>query len=134
MTKTDLRAYKALRKERDTLASQISELESVIYGPKAPNLDGMPRSNGGPRTHPADRLLTLREQYEAKVAELTDRMAEIEEAIQPLDPQERTLIRLHYFVGLNWEAVAVEMGYTWRHVQRLHGKALERLQETEATA
>lgn len=128
MTKAQLKEYKAIRQERDRLARMIEELEAVLYGPKAVNYDGMPKSHGGQNVNPADRHLMLVEQYDAKVAELSARMAEIEQAIEPLAPMERTLIRLHYFQGLTWEQVAVEMNYTWRHVHRLHGKALEKLQ------
>jgi RNA polymerase sigma factor (sigma-70 family) len=74
------------------------------------------------------RHLELRDKFENTVRELTRQMAEIEQAIQVLEPLERTIIRLHYFLGCTWEEVAVETGYTWRHVHRLHGKALEKLQ------
>ena len=132
MTKAQLRAYKDLRRERDKLARMIDEMERTIYGPKAVKYDAMPRGGSGPSDPVAElagRLLALREQYTETVAKLAAQMAEIEAAIDPLEPTERTIIRLHYFQGLTWEQVAVEMNYTWRHVHRLHGKALEKLQE-----
>lgn len=131
MTKAQLRAYKNLRLERDKLARMLEELEATIFGPKAVKYDTMPRGGSGPSDPVAElagRHLALREDYARTVAELTVQMAEIEQAIEPLEPTQRTLIRLHYFQGLTWEQVAVEMGYTWRHVHRLHGKALEKLQ------
>ena len=136
MTKAQLRAYKDLRRERDKLARMISELEATLFGPKAVKYDAMPRGGSGPSDPVAElagRHLALREEYTKTVEKLTAQMAEIEQAIEPLEPTQRTLIRLHYFQGLTWEQVAVEMGYTWRHVHRLHGKALEKLQSEEAT-
>lgn len=136
MTKAQLRAYKSLRLERDKLARMVDELEATLFGPKAPKYDGMPRGGSGPSDPVAElagRHLALREQYAETVAKLTAQMAEIEQAIEPLEPRERTIIRLHYFRGLTWEQVAVETGYTWRHVHRLHGKAIEKLQALEAT-
>lgn len=134
MTKAQLRAYKDLRRERDKLLRQIEELEAVVYGTKGRRLDGMPRGGNGENSHiidvKGDELNELRQNYNAKVEELTARMLEIEQAIEPLEPTERTLIRLHYFQDLTWEEVAVEMGYCWRHVHRLHGRALEKLQST----
>lgn len=134
MTKADLRAYKDLRRERDKLLRQIEELEAVVYGTKGQRLDGMPRGGNGENSHiidvKGDELNELRQNYNAKVEELTARMLEIEQAIEPLEPTERTLIRLHYFQDLTWEEVAVEMGYCWRHVHRLHGRSLEKLQST----
>ena len=132
MTKTQLRAYKTLRLERDKLARMLSELEATIYGPKAVKYDAMPRGGAGPSDPTAElaaRHIALQDDYARTVEKLTEQMTEIERAIEPLAPTERTLIRLHYFQGLTWEEVAVEMGYTWRHVHRLHGKALEHLQE-----
>jgi hypothetical protein len=43
MTKAQLRAYKNIRRERDHLARQIEELETIVYGTRGQNLDGMPR-------------------------------------------------------------------------------------------
>lgn len=132
MTKAQLRAYKELRRERDKLAQMIADLEATIYGPKAVKYDAVPRGGSGPSDPVAElagRHLALCEQYTEAVTRLSAQMAEIEAAIEPLEPTERTIIRLHYFQGLTWEQVAVEMNYTWRHVHRLHGKALEKLQE-----
>lgn len=131
MTKAQLREYKDLRRERDTLARMLTELEAVIYSPRAQQLHGMPRNSSGapcPTENLALKHLELETKYQETVEKLTVQMAEIEQAIEPLEPTQRTLIRLHYFQGLTWEQVAVEMGYTWRHVHRLHGKALEKLQ------
>ena len=137
MTKAQLRAYKDLRRERDSLARLIGELEETIYSPKGQQLHGMPRNGSGapsPTENLAIKHMELVSRYQETVELLAAQMAEIEDAIQVLEPRERTIIRLHYFQGLPWEQVAVEMGYTWRHVHRLHGKALERLQSEEAEA
>ncbi len=137
MTKAQLRAYKSIRQERDHLARQIEELEAIVYGTRGQNLDGMPRGGSKGNSHiidmKGDRLDTLRRSYRAKIAELEAQMVEIEQAIEPLEPTERDLIRLHYFHGYTWEQVAVELHYTWRHIHRLHGKILEKLQAMEVT-
>lgn len=135
MTKAQLRAYRSIRLERDKLAGQIEELEAILYGPKIPNLNGMPHGSGGDNSHIYDRKgdehMRLVALYDEKVAQLEEQMIEIEAAISPLSPKERTIIRLHYFEGLTWEQVAVEINYTWRHVHRLHGNAISKLQEME---
>lgn len=131
MTKAQLRAYKELRRERDQLADMIDDIEAVMYGPKAVRLDGMPRGGsggtGGPTAELATRHIDLVRQYTDKVTLLTDRLAEIEKAIEVLEPRERTLIRLHYIEGLVWEEVCIKMAYSWRQVHRIHAKALEKL-------
>jgi RNA polymerase sigma factor (sigma-70 family) len=68
--------------------------------------------------------------YRQKAAELSTALAEIEDAIEVLEPRERTLIRLHYAQGLTWEEVCVAMNYSWRQIHRIHAKALALLEET----
>ena len=133
MTKEDLRAYLDLCKERAKIVEQIEELESVLFGAKSPTLDGMPRGDSGHKLHVIDRMGDIYDKrckfYKAKVAEIDRKLEEIEEAIKPLEPTERTLVRLHYFQGMTWEDCADKMGYSWRHVHRIHGRLLAKLQE-----
>lgn len=135
MTKEQLQEYKYIRRERDRLATMIEELETTMYGPRSPRLDGMPRGGGGngsPLEHMTakhDELLRL---YQTKVAERTAMLESIEAAIEPLPPRERTLIRLHYIEGLTWEQVCVVMRYSWMQVHRIHSKALEAMKKEDA--
>lgn len=137
MTKERLRKFRDLKAERDDLLEQIEELETMLYGPKGQNLDGMPRGGGGDngaREAKLDKLKPLREKYNAKVMEMTAELEAIEASIEPLEPRERRLIRLYYFKGLTWEQVAVEMNYSWRQVHNIHGMALEQLRTEEEVA
>ena len=132
MTKADLKAYKALRTERDRLAELIESLEAALYGPKIPTLDGMPRSGSLEASrleYLAQKHIRLQQLYKEKVTELDRRMIEIEASIEQLDPTERTLIRLHYIQGLTWEEVAMKMNYSWRHVHRIHSQIIQKIQD-----
>lgn len=135
MTKEKLQEYKHIRRERDRLAAMIKELESTMYGPRGPRLDGMPHGGGG-NSSPIESLAAKHDEllrlYQAKVEDLTEQLEAIEAAIKPLAPRERTLIRLHYIDGLTWEQVCVAMGYSWMQVHRIHSKALEQLKIEEA--
>lgn len=134
MTKEQLRNYRAIKLERDRLAVMVEELEDTLYGPKAQRLDGMPRGGSGPGNATADAAIKhadLWAKYQRKVSELADALAEIENAIEGLEPRERTLIRLYYAQGYTWEQVCVAMNYSWAQVHRIHAKALERLREKE---
>jgi len=130
VTKEQLRAYRDIRKERDDLKEMIEELEGRMYGPRAQQLDAVPSSNHQPISTveiAAINHADLLERYWVKVAELDEALAEIEAAIETLQPRERTLIRLYYAQGLTWEEVCVEMNYSWRQIHRIHGAALEAL-------
>jgi RNA polymerase sigma factor (sigma-70 family) len=132
VTKEQLRAYRAIRLERDKLLDMLRELETTIYSPAIPKLDPAPGGgcNGAsPVEIAATKHDELRTRYLQKVAELEDAMAKIEAAILVLDPTERTLVRLYYIKGKTWEEVCVEMSYSWRQVHRIHAKALEKLRD-----
>ena len=132
MTKAQLRAYRDIKLERDKLDKMIDELEQTIYGPRSPNLSGMPGGKSKPGTPTEDAAVKhadLLEKYKQKVVELTQTLVEIENAIEHLEPRERTLVRLYYAEGLTWEKVCVVMAYSWRQVHRIHAKALEKLRD-----
>ena len=134
MTKEQLKAYRSIKLERDMLADRIKELEAVLYSPRTSRLDATPcdgTSHSSPVETAAIKHAELLERYQQKVLELSKALVEIEEAIEVLEPRERTLIRLHYAEGLTWEEVCVAMSYSWRQVHRIHAKALEMLREVE---
>ena len=134
MTKEQLRSYRDIRLERDKLEKLIEELEATMYSPATSNTDGTPRGASGP-SRPVESAAVkhteLLERYKQKEAELAEAMLDIENAIDTLEPRERTLIRLYYAKGLTWEQVAVTMSYSWRQIHRIHSAALEALKNKE---
>ncbi len=75
--------------------------------------------------HKFDRLVELESLIDARVDKLTGIRAEILTAIaQVPDARYRTLLLERYTEFKTWEQIAVDMGYTWRQVCRLHGHAL----------
>ncbi len=90
--------------------------------------DGMPHSSGG--------AVDL-SGYMAKVDELERDIVQIRyhricefHKIQTLieqmeDEQEKLLLTYRYLRDYNFDRIAEEMGYTYRHVIRIHGRALE---------
>lgn len=131
MTKEQLQGYRALKFERDKLLSTLQAIETVLYGPRSQNMDGMPRGGNGPKDDRRDALIDRKDKvqalYEAKVAELSEAILAIEQAIECLAPDERSLIRLRYIDGLKWERVCVEIGYERAQTHRIHAEALRKL-------
>jgi RNA polymerase sigma factor (sigma-70 family) len=134
MTKERLKAYRSIKLERDRLITMIEELEAQMQSPRSQRLDGMPRGGSAP-SNPVENLavkhVELIDRYQQKVAELTEAVGEIENAIEVLAPRERTLIRLHYIQGMTWEEVCVAMSYSWMQIHRIHAKALAMLRGEE---
>ena len=129
MTKDRLRNYANLKEECEQLRRQLEELEATLYYPKIQRLNGMPSA---PSKENALELMIarhveLQEKYEAKIAEMTAEMLQIEAAIDKLDPTARMLLRYRYMDGLKWEEVCVRMNYSWMQTHRIHANALNQL-------
>ena len=57
--------------------------------------------------------------------ELIDSRNKVKQVINQItDGQYRDVLNLRYINALPWEQIAVELGYSWRQVHRLHKKAI----------
>ena len=127
--KRRLYRYLDLKRERDQIAEELRTAEGTATSPSSPNLDGMPRASGYGDTM-VDRvseLISLRELYKRKRDEISEAMLAIENAIEGLEPVERTLLRYRYIYGMTWEKVSVAMNYSWRQTHKIHARALDKL-------
>ena len=53
----------------------------------------------------------------------------VQAAIEEIeDETEKDLLTYRYLKGMKWEEIAVEMGYSWRAVHKIHSRALEHLE------
>lgn len=126
VTKQDLRDYKNLQKELQQVRRQMIELELLAISPKAQALTGMP--GGGGCSGVADlaiKILDVQLEYEHKQEETLTELQRIQKDVEQLPFTERQLIKNHYFFGMSWEGVAIDMGYSLRQVHNLHSKALQ---------
>ena len=106
--------------ERDRLRSLAEKCTSSITG--------MPRGGTSDRTDTYDRLAEIEEEINAEIDKYVAMRKEIEAAIDTVgDITLKTLLRYRYLDGLTWEKIAVEMGYCYMQVCRLHGKALSEM-------
>ena len=121
-----LQQYRLAEMEEQRLEHEIerwrSRAEKVTpgYG-KAPAGGGDGRSMertlerlgelAGELTHQWDKMVRLRREIGAAIDTVPDARL-------------RELLRLRYIEGMTWERVAVQMGYSYMQVCRLHGKAL----------
>lgn len=127
--KAQLRKYHDLKAERAQLRREIERIEAIMAAPKGANLDGMPRSPGAgdPVLQAVTQHMALLERYQAQETKTAAAQAEIEDMIESLDSLERRLMRHRYIEGLGWEAVCVEIGYSWRQTHNIHARALDQL-------
>lgn len=133
MTKKQLQRYQSLKREQAQISQMLHEIELEMQAPRTSRIDalphGSPSGGGGPTESLALKHIELREKYRVKELECIAERVRIENAIEALDPVERMLMRYKYIDDLTWEEVAVKMGYSWRHVHRIHAAALKHIGE-----
>ena len=92
----------------------------------SPNLSGMPRGGGGGGTQGAiSKIVDLETEINTEIDKLVEKRKEIESVIRAVeDSTLRALLEYRYINGKKWEEIALMMGYDYRWVLRLHGRAL----------
>ena len=122
-----LRSYRKTRAEEKAIRESIEELRLNKMSPSLGVQDGMPKGSGGSDLSGyAARLDELERKLQEKHDTAVHLMGEITTSIDAMEnATERTLLRLRYICGYTWERIAVELGYSWRQVHYIHGKALQ---------
>ena len=88
--------------------------------------DGMPHgSSCGDLPAYAVQLEELMDNLKAQMEQRIRLRKEITQKIEEMpDETEKTVLRLRYIRWLKWEQIAGRMGYSWKQIHRIHGKAL----------
>ena len=91
-------------------------------------LTGMPRNPNHATSTMEEtiaKIIDLQAEINQDIDRLVDLKQEITATIKAVDNNEyQTILEKRYLCFLSWEKIAVDMGYSIRNVQILHGKAL----------
>ena len=113
-----LKQYRQLDSEIRQLLlekSEIFELGTKI----TPTYSAVPKGTGS-----GDKIQSTIEKLE-KQEDKINQKEEIETALNTVTDQRlKLLLRYRYINGCTWEEIAAKMCYSYMHVYRLHGKAL----------
>lgn len=72
------------------------------------------------------KIVDLENEVDAEIDRLVDIKTQVEAVIRQVpDAIQRIILERRYIIGETWEQIAVAMNYTYRHVTRLHGRALQ---------
>ena len=75
------------------------------------------------------KIVDLENEVDAEIDRLVEIKKQVENVIATVpNKAQRTVLERRYIDGERWEEIAVKMHYTYRHVIRLHGRALQTLQ------
>ena len=112
----------------DRAQERIERLRSRIESGRMSRLTGMPRGGGGDWTDTEARLLELESRYGDEIRRFCRIKIQAVDAIRNVgNSTYEEILTLRYLDGLTWEAIAEAMGYDARYIQKLHGKALQRV-------
>lgn len=121
-----LRRYQEAKKRAKRIQEEIDELRSSKTSPVGLG-DGLPHGSGtSDLSGYAARWDELVRELEAEKEMQMVTYREIRQQISMVpDPTEQEILSRRYLLWQGWEKIAVEMGYSYRNITRLHGYALQ---------
>lgn len=125
-----LNGYIKAKKRFDRISDAMLEVRA--YATKiTPLLSDMPKGGNGSGNkieRAIERLDSLAGDLEEQAVRMREAMKQVQSAIQTVpDETLRLLLELRYINGYTWEQIAVKMNYSYVHVCRLHGAALNQI-------
>ena len=121
-----LNGYRYAKRREAQLVQQIEELRSQKMNPSI-QYDGMPKGNAhSDLSGYVARLDILISQLEQDREATVKAYHEIHDQIHKMqDGVEKEVLERRYLLLETWDKIAICMNYTYRHVIRLHGLALQ---------
>lgn len=124
-----LRRYQKINRRINRKCEEVSQLRELATK-ITPTLSDMPKGNqiSDKVSEAVSKIADLEKEIDAEVDALVSVRNQIQTAIDNIpDDTLKTLLEYRYIDGLTFEEVAVKMHYAFRHITRLHGKALHEL-------
>lgn len=114
----------AMLRERD----QLGDMRYRITQALKPVMVSGGGAHGG-FTDASDKMVDLEAEISKKISQYIDLKREAGALLRKLDnPQHYRVLHQHYVMFETFEQVAVDMGYTYRNICYLHGRALQAFQ------
>lgn len=126
-----LKSHRAIDARIDMKLEHIAELRSL-----AAKVTSSPFSESHSKGTYTDRvgrtaakIIDLEREINEEIDKLVDIKRQIEDLVSLLDDGiQRTIIERHYILNESWEKISEKVGYSRRHITRLHDKAIETLE------
>ena len=107
---------------------QVAELRSMLLpGAIRYDKDKVQTSNNADSiSDTVSKIMELEEKINTDIDELVELKSVARENIERMENDvEKVILYKRYFNNESFENIAVECGYSWRHIHRLHGEALK---------
>lgn len=127
--KKELREYRDNIKYIEEKQNDAEELRTTIEK-VTPNLSGMPNGKGdnldkAPLEEGLDRIKEIENDCNKKLQELLLKKFIVENKIDKLEQPYKSILYLRYIRGKALNKIPDELGYSYDHICKLHGKALK---------
>ena len=127
-----LESYTSMVRQIRMTAMELEEVESAI-GPGASIADGMPRS--GKVTDGSDRIINRMENMRRLCSKIRKEIAQMEKLRDEIAGVINTtsqgrlqeVLRYRYIQGMDLGEIAEAMHYSYRQVQNIHNRAIQRI-------
>ena len=128
VTEQYLKDYRKLRLEIETLEESKIKLRNQIAEFQASKFKPIAKEERKTLTDALIRMEALNLDYAKRIGKIMKQRFAVERFIDDLeDPTTRTIFRLRYVEGLEWEEVCVKVHYSWKQVHRKHRRALSNM-------
>jgi DNA-directed RNA polymerase specialized sigma subunit len=76
------------------------------------------------------KIVDLENEVDAEIDRLVDIKTQVEAVIRQVpDATQRILLERRYIIGETWEQIAVDLHYSYMQICRIHGKALQKVED-----
>lgn len=122
--------YRSIMSSIDRLREKLKTIDERIETIRSPDLSGMPRGGTGKGTYD---LIDEKCDLEKRIERLTSRSKiykdEITEKIDELeDVRYIDVCELYFIDCLTFDDIAIQLGYSERHVRRLYSEAIDMIE------
>lgn len=122
-----LRSYKQHVRRIHRINAEIAELRAMKMYPSMKPDDGMPHGSGGQDDlsgYAGDIDEMIRELQHERYLRIKTYQQIVRQIRRMRSENEKDVLFYRYIKGLEWYEIAEMMGYSQRHITRVHGKAL----------
>ena len=132
--KKELREYRDNIKYIEEKQNDAEELRVRIENVKSNVITGIPSGKGEnldktPLENGLDRIKEIEKDCKKKLEELLLKKFIVENKIEQLEQPFKSILFLRYIRGNKLEKISNDLGYSYEHLCRLHGKALAKYAE-----
>ena len=108
--------------EIDRLRGLLTKITATVK----PDVVSSGGGNQDKRGDAVAKIVDLEAEINQSIDELVDKKREVSGIIEMItDPDHAKILCKRYLLYEPWEQIACEMNFTYRHVTRLHGEALQ---------